>query len=188
MSDFFSIGGIKPEVIVSSPANSSTMAAPVPIQASANPSPGHSIVGWWIYVDSVGVYKAGAVSSIQPNVGMHTGTHRVVVRAWDSSGNFGDQTLTLNVNAIKPSVKISTPLNNASVGSPVNLRASATPSSGQTIVGWWVYVDRIGSYNVGATNSINANLKMSSGTHKVVVRAWDSSGSYGDHAITVNRP
>jgi len=188
MSDFFSTGGIKPEVIVSSPANSSTMTAPVPIQASGYPSPGHTIVGWWIYVDSVGVYHAGAVSSIHPNISMHTGTHRVVVRAWDSSGNFGDQTLTLNVNAIKPSVKISTPLNNASVGSPVNLRASATPSSGQTIAGWWVYVDCIGSYNSGATNSINASLKMSSGTHKVVVRAWDSSGNYGDRTITVKRP
>src|ERR1700751_5044450 len=98
---------------------------------------------------------------------MHTGPRRVVGRAWDSSGNFGDQTLTLTVNAIKPSVNISTPLNNASVGSPVNLRASATPSSGQTIVGWWVYVDSKGSYDAGATNSINANLTMSSGTHKV---------------------
>ena len=188
MSDFFSTGGIKPTVIVSSPVNSSTMTAPVPIQASASPSPGHSIAGWWIYVDNVGVYKTGAVSSIQPNVSMHTGTHQVVVRAWDSSGNFGDQKLTLTVNAIKPSVQISTPSNNATVGSPVNLRASASPSSGQTITGWRVYVDGKASYSGGASSSVNASLKMSTGPHRVLVRAWDSSGNYGDHAISVITP
>jgi hypothetical protein len=185
MSDFFSTNGIRPQVIVSAPASSSTMASPVPIQASAYPSPGHSVAGWKIYVDTVGVYHAGAISSIQPNIAMHTGTHTVMIRAWDSSGNFGDQTLNLTVNAIKPSVKVSTPSNDATVGSPVNLKASATPSSGQTIVGWWIYVDSKGSYNAGATNSINTNLKMSTGKHRVVVRAWDSSGSYGDHTISI---
>ena len=185
MADFFSTNGVKPEVIVSAPVNGTTTAAPVPIQASAYASPGHSIVGWWIYVDSVGVYHAGEVSSIHPNVSMKTGTHTVVIRAWDSSGNFGDQTIAITVNAIKPAVKISTPTNNASVGVPVNLKASAMPSGGQTIVGWWVYVDSKGAYSAGATNSINATLKMSAGKHNVVVRAWDSSGNYGDHTINI---
>ena len=185
MSDFFSTGGIKPHVIVSDPASGSTMSSPVPIQATAQASPGHSVTGWWIYVDNVGVYKAGAVSTINPKVAMSTGTHKVVVRAWDSSGNFGDQTLTLAVNATKPAVKIVTPSNNATAGSPMNLRASATPSSGQTVTGWWVYVDGKATYKGGATTSINTNLKMSTGAHKVVVRAWDTSGNYGDHSIAV---
>jgi hypothetical protein len=185
MSDFFSTGGIKPDVIVSDPASGSTMSSPVPIQATASASPGHSVSGWWIYVDNVGVYKAGAVSTINPKVTMSTGTHKVVVRAWDTSGNFGDQTLTLTANATKPAVKITTPSNNATAGSPVNLQASATPSSGQTITGWWVYVDSKEIYKGGATKSINTNLKMSAGKHKVVVRAWDTSGNYGDHTIAV---
>ena len=67
----------------------------------------------------------------------------------------------------------------------MNLKASATPSSGQTIMGWWIYVDSKGSYHAGATNSVNANLTMTKGKHTVVVRAWDSSGNYGDHTITV---
>jgi hypothetical protein len=188
MSDFFSTGGIKPEVSLSSPANSATMGSPVPIQASASPSPGHSISGWWVYIDNVGVYKNGAVASISPNIAMTSGTHKVVVRAWDSSGNFGDQTISLTVNTTKPSVTISTPSNYATLGSPVNLRASATPSSGQTITGWWVYVDGKAAYNSGANKSINANLTMSAGTHSVVVRAWDSSGNYGNRTITVKVP
>jgi hypothetical protein len=157
----------------------------VPIQATTSASPGHFVAGWWIYVDNVGVYNGGAVSTIYPKVAMSAGTHKVVVRAWDSSGNFGDQTLTLTVNTTKPAVKIVTPSNNATAGSPVNLRASATPSSGQTITGWWVYVDSKATYHGGATKAININLKMSTGKHKVVVRAWDTSGNYGDHTIAV---
>lgn len=188
MSDFFHTNGIKPEVILSAPASGSTMEAPVLIQASASASPGHSISGWWIYVDTIGVYRAGAVSSIHPNLSMKTGTHKLVVRAWDSSGNYGDQVLTLNVNAINPSVKISTPVNNSKVGSPVSLKAAATPSSGQNITGWWVYVDSKGAYKAGATASISPSLTMSKGAHKVLVRAWDSSGNYGDQTIAVTIP
>jgi acid phosphatase len=188
MSDFFSTNGSKPDVIVSAPANASTMASPVPIQASAYASPGHSISGWWIYVDHVGVHHSGAVSSIHPNISIQTGTHTVVIRAWDSSGNYGDQTLTLTANAIKPSVTISTPSSNSTVGSPVNLKASATASSGQWITGWWAYIDGKATYNGGATPTINTSLKMSAGTHKVVVRAWDSSGHYGDRTVSVTIP
>lgn len=188
MSDFFSAGGIKPHVIVSDPVSGSTMISPVPIQATADPSLGHSISGWWIYVDNAGVYSGGAVPTINPKVAISTGTHKLVVRAWDSSGNFGDQTLNISVNATKPSVTISAPSNNATVGSPVNLQASATPSSGQTITGWWVYVDSKATYNGGANKSINTNLKMSAGTHKVLVRVWDSSGNYGNRTITVKVP
>ena len=184
--DFFSTNGIKPQVIVGDPASSSMMASPVAIQASGYPSPGHSIAGWWIYVDRVGVYHAGAVSSIHPNISMHTGTHTVVIRAWDSSGNFGDQTLTLKVNAIKPSVKVSAPSNDSTVASTVNLKASATPSSGQTIAGWWIYVDRVGVYHAGAVSSIQPNISMHTGTHTVVIRAWDTSGNFGDQRLTLN--
>jgi hypothetical protein len=161
------------------------MSSPVPIQAAAQASPGHSIEGWWIYIVNVGIYHGGAVSTINPKVTMSTGTHNVVVRAWDSSGNFGDQTLNLTVNATKPAVTIATPLNNVSAGSPMNLQASATASSGQTITGWWVYVDSKATYQGGANKSINTYLKMSTGKHNVVVRAWDTSGNYGDHTIAV---
>ena len=186
MSDFFEANSGKPEVIVSSPANGSTMTSPVPIDASAYASPGHSITGWVVYVDNVNVYSAGPVTSINPHVNMSTGHHTVIVRAWDTSGNYGDQTLGITVNTSKPTVTIATPSNNSNVGSPVNLQASATPSSGQKITGWWVYVDGKGVYNVNGVSSINTNLTMSPGTHTIDARAWDTSGNFGDETISVN--
>jgi len=185
MSDFFEKNDSKPQVTVTSPVNNSSVGSPVLVQASATPSVGHTISGWVVYVDSVNVYSTGAVTSIKTNVNMTAGKHTVIVRAWDTSGAYGDQTINITVNTSKPTVKVSTPTNNSTVLSPTNLKASATPSSGQKISGWWVYVDGIGVYNAGAVSSINTNLNMVVGKHTIVVRAWDTSGAYGDQTIYV---
>jgi acid phosphatase len=185
MSDFFDQNDNKPDVTVTSPLNNSSVGSPVQVQASANPSPGHTISGWVIYVDSVNVYSAGAVTSINTNVNMSAGQHTVIVRAWDTSGAYGDQTLNITVNTSKPTVTDSTPTNNSTVSSPTKLKASATPSNGQKICGWWVYVDSIGVYSAGSVNSINTDLNMALGAHQIVVRAWDTSGAYGDQTINV---
>ena len=178
MSDFFATSTSKPDVTVSAPATGSMMISPVPLQASASASAGHSITGWKVYVDKVGVYNGGAVSDIAPKIAMKAGTHSVVVRAWDTSGNYGDQVLTVSVNTSKPAVNISTPSSNASLGSPFTLKAAAAPSSGQKITGWWVYVDKKATYKAGALSAIAPKLSLSTGTHKLVVRAWDTSGNY----------
>lgn len=185
MSDFFRVNNSKPQVIMSSPVNNSNPGSPVSVQASASPTSGHSITGWVVYVDSVNVYTAGPVTSINPNITMSTGNHTLIARAWDTSGAYGDQTSNISVTNSKPKVSISTPSNNSSVGSPVNLQASATPSSGQKITGWWVYVDGNGVYNVNGVSSINTNLTMSPGKHTIDARAWDTSGNFGDQYITV---
>jgi len=185
MTDFFEKSDNKPEVTVTSPVNNAWVGSPVPVQASASPSPGHTISGWVVYVDSANVYSAGAVTSINTKVNLAAGRHTVIVRAWDTSGAYGDQTLNITVTTNKPTVTVSTPTNNSTVWSPTNLKASATPSSGRKISGWWVYVDSIGVYNAGAVNGINTYLKMTPGSHQIVVRAWDTSGAYGDHTINV---
>jgi Phosphoesterase family/Bacterial Ig domain len=185
MSDFFDANGSQPEVTVSSPVPGASVSSPVTIQASAFPSSGHKITGWWVYVDEVGVYSAGAVNSIDPNVKMKTGNHTIVVRAWDSSGASGSQTLPVTVVAAQPKVTVSRPTNNASVGSPVNIQASASPTQGKTISAWWIYVDGVGDYNAGSVSSINAKVSMSMGAHTVTVRAWDTSGAYGDQTLNL---
>jgi len=186
MSDFFQSQQSKPTVVINSPTNGASVSSPVTIQADATPSAGHSITGWWIYVDNVATYNVGALSSISPGITMSSGSHTVLVRAWDSSGAYGNQTITVTVNVGKPTVKVSTPANNAQVGSPFNLQASATPSSGRSISGWRVYVDGATAYIGAAATTINTNITAAAGTHSVVVRAWDTSGAYGDQNLTVS--
>jgi hypothetical protein len=185
MSDFFTTTTSKPQVVISSPAGGASLSSPVSVQASAYATSGHTITGWWVYVDSVATYSAAAVSAIDARITMKTGSHSILVRAWDSSGAYGDQTITVSVAALDPTVSVSTPTNNATVGSPVNVLASASPTAGQTITGWWVYVDGVGKYNGGASSTINPNISMSQGAHSVVVRAWDSSGAFGSETFNV---
>jgi Phosphoesterase family len=102
MSDFFITTGDKPQVDVTNPIDGATVGSSVSLEASVVPSSGHTTTGWAVYVDSVSVFTAGAKSSINPTLSMETGEHTVVVRAWDSSGAYGDQTLSLTVSAPKP--------------------------------------------------------------------------------------
>jgi Phosphoesterase family len=182
MSDFFTTSGSKPLVSVSSPANRASVGTSVAIQASAIPTAGHTITGWYVYVDSAPTYEAGSTSAIHPTVTMSLGTHTVLVRAWDNSGAFGDQNFSVTV-VPKPVVAVSTPSKYGNVGSPVNIRASSWPTAGHTISGWWIYADGIGAYNSGAVSAINANLGLKVGTHTLMVRAWDTSGAYGDQTL-----
>jgi hypothetical protein len=81
------------------------------------------------------------------------------------------------------SVTVSTPANGATVSSPVSMAASAT--SAHTITGWHIYVDGADRYSAGQVTSISTSLTMSSGTHTVIVRAWDSTGAFRDRTLTI---
>jgi hypothetical protein len=91
-----------------------------------------------------------------------------------------------SISALAISMNVSTPANNASVTSPVTIRASATPGSGYVITGWHIYVDGNDSYSAGGVTGIDTSLSMPNGTHTVVVRAWDSSGADADETLTLN--
>jgi hypothetical protein len=97
MADFFKANTSKPTVVVATPVPGSSVNDPVIVQASAVPSTGHSITGWHIYVDNSDVFSGGAVTSIDATLNLKTTAHTVVVRAWDNSGAYGDQTFSITV-------------------------------------------------------------------------------------------
>jgi hypothetical protein len=185
MFDFFTIDRSTPEVVVGSPAEGASLSSPVSIEASAFATSGHHISGWQVYVDSVSRYSAGTTSAIHPRIAMSRGKHTIVVRAWDSSGAYASPTFSLTVSPLKPTVTVSTPGMGATTGSPVNIQAAASPTAGQTISGWRIYVDGVGAYHAGAANTIDAKVAMAAGTRQVVVRAWDTSTAYGDQTLSL---
>ncbi len=70
-------------------------------------------------------------------------------------------------------VSVSSPTANGNVTAPVHFVASATGN--HTITAMMIYSDSQAVYKVNAA-SINANVSLSSGTHYIVVQAWDSTG------------
>jgi len=96
-----SSGGTTPSSVltvkVSSPTANSGVASPFALNASA--SGPKAIVGWHVYVDGKDSYVGGATSTISTNLSVGTGGHTLVVRAWDSSGAYADQTFGITVGS-----------------------------------------------------------------------------------------
>jgi acid phosphatase len=84
-------------------------------------------------------------------------------------------------------VKISSPTAGTKVGSPVHFQATATAPSGRFITTTRIYLDYKSIYSVNGA-SLNTYLSVASGTHSVIVQAWDNTGTTykSSETITVN--
>ncbi len=78
-------------------------------------------------------------------------------------------------------ITISSPTNGSTVGSPVHVVASSSQSN---ITATKIYVDGVSRYLTSGT-SVNTYLSMSSGSHYIVVKNWNSSGATTMSSVTV---
>jgi hypothetical protein len=81
-------------VTLCSPAAGSTVASPVHFVAAAKST--HPITAMRIYVDNIAKFTVDA-SSLDTSIALATGTHSVVVQAWDSIGAVFKTPLTIHV-------------------------------------------------------------------------------------------
>jgi acid phosphatase len=81
-------------VTVCSPVAGSTMASPVHFVAAAKST--HPITAMRIYVDNISKFTVNS-SSLDTSLALATGTHSVVIQAWDSSGAVFKTPLTIHV-------------------------------------------------------------------------------------------
>jgi Bacterial Ig domain len=138
-----------------------------------------------VYVDGVSKATGGSGASFQASVAMSAGTHRVTVKAWDSTGRGISGTVNITVSGSGGgggtcsagalyTVHLCSPANGGTYSSPVPV--SATANSDHSITGWKLYVDGTFKASAGAVKSWNTSVAMSSGSHRVTVKAWDSTG------------
>ncbi len=90
------------------------------------------------------------------------------------------------LNQTDPSVTICSPANNATVTSPVNLVAGTHSSKAVSAI--WVYLDTNStpSAKFSGVSSINTNITVPLGTHKIIVKAWNSAGTLFEASVVVN--
>jgi len=81
-------------VTVCSPGAGSTVASPVHFVAAAKST--HPVTAMRIYVDNIAKFTVNA-SSLDTSVALATGTHSVVVQAWDSTGVVFKNSLSVKV-------------------------------------------------------------------------------------------
>jgi hypothetical protein len=143
-----STGGIS----VSSPANGSTTASPVPFVAAATPNSGRVIMAMRIYVDSNSAYTVNA-ASLNTSLGLSAGKHSVVIQAWDNTGTVYKNAFSINVGSPNPTPSPTpTPVPR---NSPYQANLNAT---GQWISGNSIAPDGAILYGSSAINPYYSNL------------------------------
>ena len=123
-------------VVVSSPANNSTVSSPVTFAAQATTAvcaKGIAAIG--VYVDNTLAYKInGAV--LQTSLAISTGKHYVVVQAWDKCGGAIKTPLTITVqSSTQPTVTIAANPAFINAGGTSVLNVVATNATQVTIAG-----------------------------------------------------
>jgi phospholipase C len=82
-------------------------------------------------------------------------------------------------------VTVCSPAAGSTVGSPVHFAAAATSTN--PITAMRIYIDSVSQF-LGYPSSLDTYMSVKSGTHSVVVQAWDSSGAVFKSSLTIQVP
>jgi len=145
-----------------------------------------------IYIDGVSAYTVAA-ASLDTSLPFASGTHSVFVQAWDSTGAVFKTPLTLNVGsapaptptsctASTVGVTVCTPTAGTAVGSPVQVIAAAKGNA--PITAMRIYLDYVSAYSVSGS-TLDTSLNMATGTHSLIVQAWDTTGAVYKNTQTI---
>jgi phosphatidylinositol-3-phosphatase len=174
-----------PDVTIISPASGAIVSSPVKFVATASGSSAAPISAMRIYVDNASMFTVSS-ASLNTSLALPSGTHNVTIVAWDSTGKAYTKAESVTVSGATAAagVTIISPANGTTVSSPVQFVASARANSGHTITAVRIYVDNVSAYTVGAS-TLNTSLSLASGTHYVVIQAWDNIGTVYKAAETI---
>ena len=172
-------------VQVTSPANNSTVGSPVHYVATASsPSCAKGVA-------SMGIYTAAGVlaytvngANLDTNLTLNPGTYNTVVQEWDYCGGSASTPVTVTVKSASQ-VQVTSPANNATVGSPVNFAATATSSCAKGVASMGIYTapNKL-AYQVNGAK-LNTSLSLSPGNYTAVVEEWDNCGGAATTPVSI---
>jgi hypothetical protein len=134
-----------------------------------------------IYLDGKLVYQ-GAGSTVDSFLNFGSGTHSVVVKAWDRGGA-SYMAPALYVTGSGAGVFLQSPAANATVNGSVVVQATAVSS--RTITAMQIY-DNGNLVNQTSGAGLNTTLPVGAGSHHLVVKAWDTAGTQFMSPVVVN--
>lgn len=179
----------QPALTVCYPQPYARVYSPVPFHVLARSA--SPLTGLKVYADNRLVYE-GEGDSIQRSLPMSAGKHSVVVKGWNAKGEKFERRLSFWVEAgargscepgrFDQEVTLCVPAGNIEASSP--LRISAAARSSQTVTGMKVYVNDRLAYSTKA-DQVETDLPLAPGEHRIVVKAWESTGKRFSQSLRV---
>ena len=171
-------------VTVTSPANNTTVQAPVHYTASASSSCSKGISAMGIYTAPFVLSYVVNGSSINTNLNLSPGTYKTVVEAWDNCGGAVKTPITITVaGSTQTGVFVTKPTTGSTASSPVNYVATATTACQKGVAAMGIYTAPFNLAHVSPGASLNTNLSLSPGTYNTVVQEWDNCGGSATKAV-----
>jgi phospholipase C len=173
-----------PSVTICAPASGASVTSPVEVNAGTTDTASRVTLSQ-IYVDGTKKYEIAA-DNLDTSLSMAVGTHRVTVQAKDAAGAVFKSTVNITVtgsggpptctlNTASPSVTICLPANNATLPSPVQIKAGTTDNASQVKL-LQIYVDGTKKYQI-AGGSVDTPLDLATGSHRLTVQAMDAANT-----------
>jgi chitinase len=182
---------IPPSVSLTSPGNNAKVSGTVAITASASDNIGVARVEFYENGMLISASNVAPYSYSWNTKSVANGNYTLAAKAYDAAGNVGQSAnikVTVFNDTVKPTVSISTPVNNATVSGTVSVKAIAGDNVGVTRVefvinGAWKATVRKPPYSFSWNTTTAAN-----GSSNLTATAWDAAGNAGrsDIKVTVN--
>ncbi|HLF07176.1 MAG TPA: Ig-like domain-containing protein [Thermoplasmata archaeon] len=179
-----------PTVALTTPANGATVQGSVTVAATATDNKAVADVEFFIDAASIGKATATPYQVQWDTTQSASGAHTVLARATDTSGNQADSSVSVTVDQTaqdntKPVVTITAPVDGATVGGVVKVKADVTDNVGVT--NSTLKVDGVskGSVTAAPWQWDLDTTKLSDGPHTVRVEGADAAGNVGYSEISV---
>ena len=182
---------VSPSVTVCQPQNLAYSNSPVHWIADSRDT-SHPVTAMQVYVDSKLVVNSSS-SSLNDYIKMSSGTHFVVTKAWDTSGANFQNPHFITVYSGTPGETCATAQGSINVCLPTqnettttSVRVFANSASFALITAVQVYIDNSLIYNdtSGATY-VDTAFNVATGTHNIVVKAFDADGNSYSESRTI---
>jgi PKD repeat protein len=173
------------KVVVNAPLDGATVTSPVHFVASATANTGNYITTTRIYVDYVSAYTVSG-ATLDTNLRMLPGTHKVMVQSWDNKGLVYKTPLTITVQNQPPVIALSVSPTSTVTGTPVSVSMAGTSDPDGSVASY--AIDFGDGALVNAISGSHAYAK--GGTYTVKATAIDNLGavSTATRAVTISAP
>ncbi len=172
-----------PAVSISSPANNATVSGTVSLTASASDNVGVSRVEYFANGALLSATNVAPFSYNWSSNSVANGTYSLTAKAYDAAGNVGQSsavsvTITnAGTDTTAPSVAITLPANNSTVGGTVYTTVAASDNVGVTKVEYYVNGELDYTSTTAPFGFSVATTTAHNGTYTMYAKAYDAAGN-----------